>query len=377
MAEFVNGPAGRVARVRAMMDERNYDAVVVRNEANMRWMTGAEGVFDYTFEYPHAVVITATDLYLHTDSRYFNSFIEAMGEDNPWKLDMDDIAIPTWIAARLVENNARVVAIEDTTELCVFNAIERAVQDMSGAVMFAQMHADIDRMRIAKDEQELETMRAAQAITDQTFTHMCEFIKVGMTEKEIRAELENYMMSHGADGLAFSSIVASGPNTANPHAIPSDRKVEAGDFVLMDFGARKNDYCSDMTRTVCMGEPSEQQREIYDTVRRAHETCAAAAHAGVNGADIHNMAVQVISEAGYGDYFAHGLGHGVGIEIHEIPRFSPAWNKEVPEGSVVTIEPGIYLPGVGGVRLEDYGVVTREGYKPFTTSTHELVILPL
>lgn len=377
MGEFVNGPAGRVARVRAMMQERNYDAVVVRNEANMRWMTGAEGVFDYTSEYPHAVVITASDLYLHTDSRYFNSFVEAMGEDNPWKLDMDDIAIPTWIAARLVENNARVVAIEDTCELCVFNAIERAVQDMSGAVMFAQMHADIDRMRISKDEQELDTMRAAQAITDKTFTHMCEFIKVGMTEKEIRAELDNYMMSHGADGLAFSSIVASGPNTANPHAIPSDRKVEAGDFVLMDFGARKNDYCSDMTRTVCMGEPSEQQRKIYDTVRLAHETCAAAAHAGVNGADIHNLAVKVISDAGYGDYFAHGLGHGVGIEIHEIPRFSPSWNKEVPEGSVVTIEPGIYLPGVGGVRLEDYGVVTREGYKPFTTSTHELVILPL
>lgn len=377
MSQFKNGPEGRVAQVRVMMEQRGYDAVVVRNEANMRWMTGAEGVFDFTFEFPHVIIITAENLYLHTDSRYFNSLCEALGKQTPWKLDMDDVAIPTWIARCLINNHVRVAAIEDTTQLNVFEATKRAVEDMSGVVLFTQMHADIDRMRISKDEQELETMRAAQVITDKTFTHMCEFIKVGMTEKEIRSELENFMFANGADGLAFSTIVASGPNTANPHAIPSDRKVEPGDFVLMDYGARKNDYCSDMTRTICMGEPSAQQRDIYDTVRKAHETCAAAAHAGVNGADIHNLAVKVISEAGYGDYFGHGLGHGVGIEIHEIPRFSPAWNKPVPAGSVVTCEPGIYLPGVGGVRLEDCGVVTEEGYKPFTTSTHELVILPL
>ena len=182
------------------------------------------------------------------------------------------------------------------------------------------------------------------------------------------------MFDNGADGLAFGSIVASGPNTANPHAIPGDRKVEKGDFVLMDYGAGYRDYKSDMTRTVCVGEPNAKQREIYDIVRRTHEECVAAIHAGVDGSEIHNLSQKLIGDAGYGEYYGHGLGHGVGIDIHELPVFGRKSNI-VEEGAVITVEPGIYLPGVGGVRLEDYGVVTKDGYEPFTTSTHELVVI--
>ena len=147
-------------------------------------------------------------------------------------------------------------------------------------------------------------------------------------------------------------------------------------MIVMDYGAGYHDYHSDMTRTVCVGEPTEEQRRVYDVVREAHEACAAAAKPGCIGTDIMALAEKVIGDAGYGDYFKHGLGHGVGIQIHENPNFNRRWNRPVPEGSVVTIEPGIYLPGNFGVRLEDFGLMTADGFVPFTVSTHELVCIP-
>lgn len=146
-------------------------------------------------------------------------------------------------------------------------------------------------------------------------------------------------------------------------------------MIVMDYGAGYHDYKSDMTRTVCVGEPTDEQRRVYDVVRQAHEACAAAAKPGCIGSDIQDLAVKVISDAGYGDFFKHGLGHGVGIQIHENPNFGRRWNRPVPEGSVVTVEPGIYLPGNFGVRLEDFGLMTAEGFVPFTQSTHELVCI--
>lgn len=374
MAELIAGPAARIARVRALMQERDYDAMVIRDEANLRWLTGAEGVFDFTGELPHATFITHDACYLHTDSRYFNSFQEHMPADSPWVLDMEVTGIPAWVAARARDTKTHVVAIEDTMELSFYTALTRSFEDNSYAYALPQMHGDLRRMRAIKDAEELELMRRAQAITDAAFTHMLGQIRPGRTEKELRLELENFMYAHGADGLAFSSIVCSGPNTANPHAIPSDRVVEKGDFVLMDYGASYHDYCSDMTRTVCVGEPSAKQREIYDLVRHTHEECVKAIHAGVDGHDIHVLSTKIIGDAGYGDYYGHSLGHGVGIEIHELPNFGRASNI-VEAGAVITVEPGVYLPGVGGVRLEDYGVVTKDGYEPFTTSTHELQVI--
>lgn len=225
------------------------------------------------------------------------------------------------------------------------------------------MHDDIRKMRAIKDAEEIELMRHAQSITDAAFQHMLGFIKPGMTEKQVRNELENFMFANGADSLAFGSIVASGPNTANPHAVPSDRVIEKGDFVLMDYGAGYCDYRSDMTRTVVMGEPTQEQLDLYALVRRTHEECVAAIHPGVEGNDIFKLSKKIIGDAGYGDRYNHGLGHGVGIDIHELPNFNRSKNI-IEVGSVITMEPGVYLPGVGGVRLEDYGVVTENGYEP-------------
>ena len=371
----VSGPNARIERLRGLMVERAYDAVVIRDEANLRWLTGAMGVFDYTFEFPHAAFITEDACYLHTDSRYFNSFNENLPADTLFKVDMDEGTIPAWVARRAADSRARVIAVEDDMQLNFYQGIVRGLEDLSLAASFPQMHGDIRRMRAIKDAEEIELMRRAQSITDAAFAHMLEFIKPGLTEKQVRTELENFMFNNGADSLAFGSIVASGPNTANPHAVPSDRVIEKGDFVLMDYGAGYRDYKSDMTRTVCVGEPNEKQLELYALVRRTHEECAAAVHAGVNGKDIFDLSRKIIADAGYGPYYNHGLGHGVGIDIHEMPNFNRR-GETVEEGAVITMEPGVYLPGVGGVRLEDYGLVTADGYEPFTQSSHDLQVIP-
>lgn len=374
MSEFAAGPAGRIERVRALMAERGYDAIVVRDEANLRWLTGVKGVFDYTFEFPHAAFITVDQCLFHTDSRYLNSFEEKTPAGSPWVYDMDEGTIPGWVAGKIAANKCRVCAVEDDMQINFYQGIQRGLEDRSVACMLPLMHDDIRKMRAIKDAEEIELMRHAQSITDAAFQHMLGFIKPGMTEKQVRNELENFMFANGADSLAFGSIVASGPNTANPHAVPSDRVIEKGDFVLMDYGAGYCDYRSDMTRTVVMGEPTQEQLDLYALVRRTHEECVAAIHPGVEGNDIFKLSKKIIGDAGYGDYYNHGLGHGVGIDIHELPNFNRSKNI-IEVGSVVTMEPGVYLPGVGGVRLEDYGVVTENGYEPFTKTPHDLHVI--
>lgn len=366
--------AGRVARLRELMADRGYDAVILRNNPDLRWLTGAERTFDD--EVAHTAFITAEGQWLHTDSRYFNTFRERLGADTPWQIDEDMTTPAAWAAARAAQTKSRVVAVEDTCDLAFFDAFLHECNATSIACLTPRLHDDICDLRMIKDAEEVELMRHAQTITDAAFDHICGFIKPGLTEQQIRVELENFMFNNGADALSFGSIIAAGPNGANPHAQPGQYVVKKGDMIVMDYGAGYHDYHSDMTRTVCVGEPTEEQRRVYDVVREAHEACAAAAKPGCIGTDIMALAEKVIGDAGYGDYFKHGLGHGVGIQIHENPNFNRRWNRPVPEGSVVTIEPGIYLPGNFGVRLEDFGLMTADGFKPFTASTHELVCIP-
>lgn len=366
--------AERVERLRSIMRERGYDAVILRNNPDLRWLTGAERTFDD--EVAHTALVTADHLFLHTDSRYFNTFIERLGTDTAWEIDQDIVDPADWAAEHVRDAHARVVAVEDTATLAFYDAFEASLAAHSVAALTPRLHGDLVRLRAVKDAEEVALMRAAQKVTDAAFRHICGFIKPGQTEQEIRAELENYMLSHGGDGLSFGTIIASGSNGANPHAQPGPRKVQRGDMIVMDYGCVVSDYHSDMTRTVCLGEPSDEQRHVYDVVRQAHEECAAMAKAGVIGKDVYDHSVKVISDAGYGDCYKHGLGHGVGIEIHEEPNFNRRNFEPIPAGAVITIEPGIYLPGKFGIRLEDFGLVTEEGYKPFTESPHELTVIP-
>ena len=364
---------GRMTRLRSLMAERGYDAVLLRNNPDIRWLTGAARVFDD--EVAHTALITADDAWLHTDSRYYGSFVDRMGEDGPWHIDMESVGHPAWAAAKMSEQRLRVVAVEDTLTLGFFEDLSVELNKVSCACLMPRLHSDIALLRQVKDEEELSLLRRAQQITDAAFEHIRGYIRPGQTELKIRAELEAAMLEHGAHALSFETIIAAGPNGANPHARPSERVVAEGDLIVMDYGALFGDYHADMTRTVCVGEPSAKQREVYDVVRRAHEECAAAARPNMGGRELHELAAQVIADAGYGDYFNHGLGHGVGLEIHERPSEGRLSTDTIPVGAVFTIEPGIYLPGEFGIRLEDTGVMCEDGFHSFAASTHDLVIV--
>ena len=237
------------------------------------------------------------------------------------------------------------------------------------------MQAKIDAFRATKEPWEIELMRKAQAITDQTFSELCKIIQAGMTEKELEAELLYRLYKHGAEGPSFDPIVVSGPNTSLPHGVPGERKLEFGDFITMDFGCIYGGYCSDMTRTVALGFVSEEMDKVYKTVLKAQLAGIAATKAGVAGRDIDGAARKVIADAGYGDYFGHGYGHSLCILIHEAPNANTRNDQPMPAGAVVSAEPGIYLPGKFGVRIEDVTVITETGCEVLTKSPKNLIIL--
>lgn len=231
-------------------------------------------------------------------------------------------------------------------------------------------------LRLVKTPQEMEKLRQAQQLTEFGFDHILSFIREGRTEREIALELEFVIRRQGAEGVSFDFIVVSGANSSLPHGVPTDKKVEAGDFVTMDFGAMVDGWHADMTRTVAVGQVSERQQEVYDTVLRAQKAALAVLSPYITGVQGDAAARDVIREAGYGAYFGHGTGHGVGVEIHEEPRLSPsAGDTLLPIGSVVTVEPGIYLPGQFGVRIEDMALITSDGCENLTASPKELIVL--
>ena len=237
------------------------------------------------------------------------------------------------------------------------------------------MHAQISGFRAVKEEWELDNMRKAQAITDKAFAEMCTRIQPGMTEKELQAELIYCLYKNGGEGLSFDPIVVSGPNTSLPHGVATDRVIQAGDFVTMDFGVLYNGYCSDMTRTVAVGYATEEMEKVYNTVLQAQLAALEATKAGVVGKEIDAVARKVITDAGYGAYFGHGYGHSLGLEVHEAPNPNPGNDNPMPAGAVASAEPGIYLPGKFGVRIEDVVIYTADGCENITKSPKNLIIV--
>lgn len=256
-----------------------------------------------------------------------------------------------------------------------FKAFESVLSDFE----LRPLRSSIDELRQIKSDEEITKIAKAEAIGDEAFAHIVEWIKPGMTEQEIALELEVAMRKLGATGLSFDTIAASGPNSSMPHAVPTDRRLQAGDFLTMDFGCIYDGYCSDMTRTIFISgrerylEPTEKQMEVYNTVLKAQLEAIKLIKPGARCSDVDACARNIIKDAGYGDYFGHGLGHSVGLFIHEEPRLSPKCDTILEPGMIVTVEPGIYLPGEFGVRIEDLVVVKEDGCRNLTCSPKKLI----
>lgn len=233
----------------------------------------------------------------------------------------------------------------------------------------------LDKLRQAKDAEELAAMEAAQGIAERALADILKEIRPGVTEKEIAARLQYLMLHYGASDMSFDPIVVSGPNGSLPHGVPSEKEIASGEFVTMDFGCIYGGYCSDMTRTVAVGSVTEEMGRVYRTVLAAQKAGIAAAKAGVTGKAVDAAARAVIDGAGYGKYFTHSFGHGVGLEIHEAPNASSLNQVPLPAGAVISAEPGIYIPGKLGVRIEDVILITPEGCRNLTKAPKDLIVL--
>lgn len=376
--------AGRLERLRNAAAENGIRTFLVRDTASIEWLTAFDDVFDD--EQAHALLVTPHDAVLHTDSRYSGAARKAAQGEGVIVVDDARQGHGEWVADVFTRRHANapagspapesiVLGIEDSMTLAAFRALEAALAKAPASPQLRETSDFVRSLRAVKEPSEVARMKAVQAITDAAFSYIVTYMKPGMTERQVQIELEDWMLRHGASGLAFSSIVACGANGASPHAIPGEARLEAGQCVVMDFGARAHGYCSDMTRTVFVGQPDARMRAAYETLREANEQVEAAIKPGVTGAQMHQMAEDALAAGGFAGKMGHGLGHGVGIDIHEEPVLSPRNKEPLVPGNVVTVEPGIYLEGDFGMRLEDFGVVTETGFQVFTQSTHDMVII--
>ncbi len=365
----------RLHKIRIKMNDAKLDGLYLRTTTNIAWASAFTGVFDE--EMAHALLVLPDRAILHTDSRY-SAAMRTAAEGTEIEIS-DTIAshFEIFLKEHLGHHAAKLsIGIEDSISLREFHTLEKLAEDNSH-VKLCETSSFVEELRAVKDELEIKYMREAQAITDAAFKHICSFIKVGMSELEVQRELDRFMYENGSVGLAFPSIVAAGPHAASPHAQPSKRILQAGDAIVMDFGARVNGYCSDMTRTVFLGEPSDELAHAFSVMRKANEECEAKVKAGVRASLVHNHAEKVLARGGYANKMGHSLGHSLGLDIHESPALSWKNDNELEEGVVVTVEPGIYLDGNFGMRLEDFGVVRQDGYEVLTQSTHEMVIIDI
>lgn len=387
--------ARRVERIRALLAQHALDACYIRDLSNIKWASAFLGVFDD--EPAHALLITADRALIHSDSRYVAALEEA-ASGSIFEISTEPLSHAKWLAGTLAaladaktEANTEAapgglapatdlhpvirLAIEDTLTVREFREIEGVLAGASCAVELVCERDLVEGLRSVKDDLEIAFMRRAQSITDAAFSYIISFIEPGMSELQVQRALDAFMLEHGASGLAFPTIVATGAHAASPHAIPDGAPIERGDCVVMDFGACFAGYCSDMTRSVFIGEPTERQIQAYRAIREANESCEAALQAGKTGAEIHQLAEDILAAHGFAKKMGHGLGHSLGIAIHENPSLAPRNKEPLPAGAVVTVEPGIYLPGEFGMRLEDFGVITESGYEVITQSSHDMVII--
>jgi Xaa-Pro aminopeptidase len=356
--------AGRLPRLRERMAEAGCDALLVTHLTNIRYLTGFTGSAGLFLVLPDAAVFV-------TDGRYRDQSAEqlaANGVDARIEISATDQEARLAAAARGIAR----VGLESTH--VTWAAKRRYAATVFDGAELVATEGLVERLRIVKDDGEIARIEAACRIADDALASVLPHLKEEPEEREFGLELDTTIRRLGASGPSFETIVASGPNGAKPHARPGDRRIREGDLVVLDFGALLDGYHSDMTRTVSIGEPSPTQRRMDEVVRAAQAAGVAAVRPGVTGRDVDAVCRDLITGAGWGDAFLHGTGHGVGLDIHEDPRVATTATATLEPGHVVTVEPGVYLPEHGGVRIEDTVVVTEAGCRPLTTAPKELVL---
>lgn len=352
----------RIDRIRERLAGANVDALLVTNPVNRRYASGFTGSNGW-------LVIPADDSrppVLATDFRYLE---QAAQESPDFEILQMKGGIEQWWG-ELAKPFGRIRLGFESADITV--AGHKQLRDINVKLPASQRPAlvqtdqIIEPVRAIKDDAEIALLRQAVKLTDDAFAHAESTMQPGWTETRVSWEIEQYARSHGAEAMAFESIVAAGPWGARPHARPRDELIHEGEPIVIDMGARYRGYCADMTRTIVMGDHDELFPRIYDIVLAAHETAAQMVEPGMTGVDADQLARQVIADAGYGDQFGHGLGHGVGLQIHEKPYLGKTSKDTLEAGMVITIEPGIYLPDWGGVRIEDMGLLDEDGFHSFT-----------
>lgn len=348
----------RIDKLRLELKNRRTDAALITKPENIFYLSGFTGTAG-------TILVTKEKQYFFTDFRYVQQAekqclgyeIIIYNDDRKLNHILNEFEIST-------------LGIEDEyMNVNEFNSARQALKNTE----LHPLGTTLGKIREIKSNEEIEKIRVAARIGDLAFEHIIKFIKVGKTEREVALELEFFMKRKGATALSFDSIVASGVRSSLPHGVASDKVIEEGDFVTMDYGCIVDGYCSDMTRTVVMGKASEKQLEIYNTVLKAQEAALKVIKPGITGKEVDKVARDIITEAGFGEYFGHGLGHGLGLEVHENPRISPKGESVLQVNHVITDEPGIYIPDFGGVRIEDLLYITDCGYERLCTSTKELI----
>ena len=351
----------RLDGLRSKLVDRGIDALIVTQPENRRYLSGFTG--------SHGVLIISADAaHLATDFRYYEQ-AELQAPD--FTLARIESEFSPLLAELLAEMRVRRAGIESThVTLDQHASWAEAVQ----GIELVTTKGIVEELRTTKDAEELELIRRAAAVADAAFACIAQWLKPGVSEKAAAWQLEAFVRTHGADGVAFDVIVASGPNAAMPHAEPSDRMIQVGEPVLLDLGARVDGYCSDLTRTICLGDPDGLLLGIHALVVKAQEAAEQAMRAGIEGSAADAVARDLIRDAGYGERFGHGLGHGVGLAVHEGPRASKSSEDVLQAGMVMTVEPGIYIMGWGGVRVENMVVVREHGVEVLSTASKELAV---
>ncbi len=352
-----------LTKIRDLMRQRGLDAVMLTSEVNRHYAAGyniSEGV----------AIISADGARYMTDSRYIEAAEKNLAGFEV-QLVGDGHSYQELLEQALKDFSVQTLGYEES----MMTAAElKRYRDVLPAE-FCECQSLFGQLRASKTPEEIAVMKRAQVVTDDAFADVLTVIRPGMTEKELTAELVYRLLKHGGDKMSFDPIVVSGPNTSMPHGVPGERRLQVGDFVTMDFGVKVDGYCSDMTRTVALGKVTDEMRRVYETVLRAQLAGIAATAAGVPGCEIDGAARQFIADAGYGAYFGHGYGHSLGLEIHEAPNCNKANKQPMPAFAVCSAEPGIYLPGRFGVRIEDVVVIRQGGCDILTESPKELIVL--